>query len=389
MQETSPISISPISVGIVADDLTSAADGAVAFLGKAGAPLILRSSAAVPDQAVVAIDANSRTLAAAGAALTTATAIAALRNRSILFKTIDSTLRGHVREEIAAAFRASGRRRLVIAPAFPEAGRLTDGGLQTIHGIPVSQSDYGRDPVHPARTSTIAELIESSLSRVVVVAKDQEAGTIDEADALILDADSQETLNRQAARFPDPGDILWVGSPGLAIALAALVPVAATRDTMQDIKVRRTLIVAGSANPVTHAQCGTMQDQGIPVIERMADAPADARIVCLRAPSARRTDPATLLTALAGEASASVMQDRYDSVIATGGETMAAILDRLGITGFTLVGEMEPGFPVGRTTRAHGSPLVIAMKAGGFGSPDTLLRAAQALSGERISGKVY
>ena len=32
------------------------------------------------------------------------------------------------------------------------------GGIQTVNGIPVSQSVYGRDPVHPAGTSHIADL---------------------------------------------------------------------------------------------------------------------------------------------------------------------------------------------------------------------------------------
>jgi len=383
---TSMNKTSHISVGIVADDLTSATDGAAPFLGKAGAH-ILRSPSAAPDRTVVAIDTNSRALAADKAAVATATAISAVKDRSILFKTIDSTLRGHLGEEIAAAFQASGRAKLVVAPAFPETGRLTDGGIQMVHGVPVSKSDYGRDPVHPARRSSIAELIDPSLGRVVVVAKDQETGAIDEADVLILDADSQETLNRQVARFPDPGDILWAGSPGLALALAARMPAAATSDTMADLKAQRVLIVAGSANPVTHAQCDALRAQGTPVVGQMAEAPADACIVCLRAPFTRRTDSAILLTELAGEASTSIMQHRYDAVIATGGETMAAILNRLGITGFTLIGEVEPGFPVGRAAQANGSPLVIAMKAGGFGSPDTLLHAAKVLSGAAISGK--
>jgi uncharacterized protein YgbK (DUF1537 family) len=378
-----------ISIGIVADDLTSATDGAAPFFGKVSAPLIMRSLDSPQDQAVVSIDTNSRALSAKEAGDATATAISVLKDRFILFKTIDSTLRGHISEESAAAFRASGRRKLVIAPAFPDAGRMTVGGVQLVNGIPVSQSDYGRDPVHPARTSSIADLIEPSLGRSVVLAKDasDEPRSIEDADILILDADSQQTLNQQVARLPDPGDVLWVGSPGLAIALAALLPAAVINDATPDTMSGRVLIVAGSANPVTHAQCDLLQAQGISVIAHMADAPADARLACLRAPLARRTDPAALLDQLAGDASMAVTQYGYDTVIATGGETMASILDRLGVTGFTLIGELEPGFPVGRAARADGSRFVIAMKAGGFGSPTTLLRAVETLSGAAISGK--
>jgi uncharacterized protein YgbK (DUF1537 family) len=378
-----------ISIGIVADDLTSATDGAAPFFGKVSAPLIMRSLDSPQDQAVVSIDTNSRALSAKEAGDATATAISVLKDRFILFKTIDSTLRGHISEEIAAAFRASGRRKLVIAPAFPDAGRLTVGGVQLVNGIPVSQSDYGRDPVHPARTSSIADLIEPSLGRSVVLAKDasDEPRSIEDADILILDAESQQTLNRQVARLPDPGDVLWVGSPGLAIALAALLPAVVVNDATPDTMSGRVLIVAGSANPVTHAQCDLLQAQGISVIAHMADASTDAHLACLRAPLARQTDPTALLTQLTREASIAVMHHGYDTVIATGGETMTAILDGLGVTGFTLIGELEPGFPVGRAARADGSPLVVAMKAGGFGSPTTLLRAVETLSGAAISGK--
>jgi 4-hydroxythreonine-4-phosphate dehydrogenase len=82
---------------------------------------------------------------------------------------------------------------------------------------------------------------------------------------------------------------------------------------------------------------------------------------------------------LAEQAATVVARQDYDVVIATGGETMAAILDRLGVSRFILTRELEPGFPVGRAERADGSALTIAMKAGGFGSPSTLLDAARDL----------
>ena len=90
---------------------------------------------------------------------------------------------------------------------------------------------------------------------------------------------------------------------------------------------------------------------------------------------------------LAEQAAAAVARHDYDAVIATGGETMAAILDRLGISRFILTRELEPGFPVGRAERADGSSLTIAMKAGGFGSPSTLLDAARDLLAKPSSQK--
>ncbi|CAN7685257.1 four-carbon acid sugar kinase family protein [Pararhizobium sp. LjRoot238] len=374
-------------VGIIADDLTSATDGAAAFLAKGHAPLIKRNADGPENGAVVSIDTNSRASAIWQATKATADAVSALSNARLLFKTIDSTLRGHIRVEVAAAFRASGRSRLVIAPAFPEVGRLTVGGIQTVSGIPVSQSVYGCDPVHPAGTSHVANLIDPSLGRPIILAPDSFGDAATNASILILDADSQDVLNRQVASIPDPETVLWVGSPGLAIALASLVPAVPDGRPVTGKAAGRVLIVAGSANPVTRAQCETLRAQGVPVVTDMADAPGDARVICLRAPLQRQANASALMANLAGQAAASVVRHDYDAVIATGGETMAAILDRLGVTRFFLTCELEPGFPVGRAERVDGASITIAMKAGGFGSPSALLDAARGLLAKPLSRK--
>ena len=277
---------SSLLVGIIADDLTSATDGAAAFLAKGYAPLITRKVDRLDDEAVASIDTNSRASDISKATKATADAVSALSNARLLFKTIDSTLRGHIREEVAAAFRASGRSRLVVAPAFPEAGRLTIDGIQTVNGIPVSESVYGRDPVHPAGTSYIADLIDASLGTPIILAANSSGDAATNASILILDADSQDVLNRQVASIPDPETVLWVGSPGLAIALASLVPAAPDGLPLTGGAAGRVVIVAGSANPVTHAQCDALRAQGVPIVTDLADAPGDAPVVCLRAPLA-------------------------------------------------------------------------------------------------------
>lgn len=378
--------VSPL-VGIIADDLTSATDGAGAFLLKGYVPLIKGLDAAMETTSVISVDTNSRALSASDAAKVTADAASSLANARFLFKTIDSTLRGHIREEIAAAFRASGRSTLVIAPAFPEAGRLTVCGIQTVHGIPVSESSYGRDPVHPAKSSNIADLIDPSLDTAVILAPTS-VDPIPNATVLILDAETQDELNRQVARIANPETVLWVGSPGMAIALSSLVPPMPTEHPAAGEASSRVLIVAGSANSVTHAQCDILQSQGVPVVTQLADAPKDARVVCLRAPSLLHDSPETVVADLAAQASLAVTRRDYDVVIATGGETMAAILDRLGINRFFLSRELEPGFPVGRAKVSDGTALSIAMKAGGFGSPSTLLDAANAVLANPLSQRL-
>ena len=49
--------------------------------------------------------------------------------RALLFKKIDSDLRGHVGEEVSAAMDASRARIAIVAPAFPAMGRTVEHGM--------------------------------------------------------------------------------------------------------------------------------------------------------------------------------------------------------------------------------------------------------------------
>ena len=132
---------------------------------------------------------------------------------------------------------------LVFAPAFPAAGRTTVGGVQLVDGIPVSETIYGRDPVHPARHSRLIDLVPSSIGSVV-----------------ILDAATQEELDAQIEALPQPESILWVGSPGMAAALAKRLapgrPCGPTAVASGDI-----LVAIGSANPRSHRQADAIAQE--------------------------------------------------------------------------------------------------------------------------------
>ena len=82
-----------------------------------------------------------------------------------------------------------------------------------------------------------------------------------------------------------------------------------------------------------------------------------------------------MLAGLVRQARRALMAHSFDALIATGGDTMAALLDAQGIHAFTLLSELEPGFPLGVTGLAgRDRSLLLAMKAGGFGGPDTARR---------------
>ena len=104
---------------------------------------------------VLAYDAASRGLAAEAAAGRHADVLARLSEPGrLLFKKIDSTLRGQPAAETAAALAhlksRSGSAFGVFAPAFPATGRTTVDGRVLVEGRPLEQSEvWRRDHSYP------------------------------------------------------------------------------------------------------------------------------------------------------------------------------------------------------------------------------------------------
>lgn len=338
------------TLAIIADDLTSAADGAAPFVARGLTASIGRRRLPAQAADVIAVDSGSRSATPAQACSAVAQWSAQLANCTVMYKTVDSTLRGHVTQELEACFKASGRTSLVFAPAFPAAGRTTVGGIQRVDGIPVAESAYGRDPVHPARHSALAELVPDCIPEVT-----------------LLDAVTQEELDAQVAAIEDPASVLWVGSPGMALALARRFAPAETPPSSIDGIGGDVLIVIGSANPRSHRQADRVRNVG--------------GVTVLRAPGTRADDPAVVLRRIAENAARTFQDPRFGALVATGGDTMEAILDLLGVHEFDIQQELDPGFPLGHARLGDGRSCLLAMKAGGFGTDDALERAVARLHG--------
>ncbi|MGK5552410.1 four-carbon acid sugar kinase family protein [Actinomadura kijaniata] len=369
----------PAGIAVLADDLTSAGDGAAPFRRAGHRARILLSASAGAPGGVTAVDLGSRLLDEADAATRVREAARLFAGSGLLVKTVDSTLRGHVAAEVHAAWEGSGRRAAVVAPAFPAEGRVTVGGVQHVDGVPVHLSAYARDPVHPVRGSDLAELFPAAV--LAERAADVPA-LVDAGKMVVCSAVSDADLDRLVAAVPRPDEVLWAGSPGLAAALARAHPGPDGAAPAAPPPVRRLLVVAGSANPVTRRQLAALRALGgVPEVV-VGDPAATARrlrelpgpVLTLRAPAERRP-PAAITRALAAVVSGLVEDGFVDALVLTGGATAVAVLSALGVTGLDLLDEPEPG-------AARGVPLErprpsVLMKAGGFGDDAMLHRLSR------------
>ena len=85
---------------------------------------------------------------------------------------------------------------------------------------------------------------------------------------------------------------------------------------------------------------------------------------------------------LAGVAAKSHAEAPFDAWIVTGGETARRLLQALGASGITLLGEAAPGMPLSRVEGGSAAGAFLVTKAGGFGGPDALALLADRLRGQ-------
>lgn len=384
-------------IGIIADDLTSAADGGAPFARAGHGVAVGFGQGALPagDVDVLALDLDSRRGSPGEAAARVGRAAAVLGPLPLLYMTVDSTLRGHVGVQVAAALQASGRRIVVVAPAFPAGGRATVGGVQLVDGLPVHRTRFGQDLRNPVRQSRVARLFDGlGLGPAVELASTAFhegaplAGVQRGARVIVADAATDADLDALVMSMRGHDSVLWVGSPGLAHALARAHP--GTRAPWDQPRATRPLVVVGSLHPSSRAQVaalvGARQARtvqpgvagGIGRADAAGGGPSTVPLI-VHSPCAVSDDPAAVAATLGHAVQQLVCECAVDGLIATGGDTALAAARALGAAGMSLWGEVEPGIPVGTLIGPH--PFPVITKAGGFGDDGTLARLWDALRG--------
>ena len=154
---------------MLADDLAGAHDAAIPFAKRDFAVAVVSDPGRLDrfDSAdLVVLNTNTRSCGEAEAADRVRGACEAIKSRSgrLIYKKIDSTLRGHVGFEIDLVSDMMDFGLTVCAPAFPEMGRTTVGGYQLLHGVPVRGRDMA-GPDIPPQHAFIPDLLDNGCGR--------------------------------------------------------------------------------------------------------------------------------------------------------------------------------------------------------------------------------
>ena len=383
-------------IAIIADDLTGAADAGVQFV-RAGyrAGVVFHGGAAPSaDIDAVSFDTDSRNMPAGFAAKRVLDVAGAVRGARVVYKKLDSTLRGNVAAELAAAFGVSGRTRVIVAPAFPEARRTTVGGNQLVRGVAVDETEMHDDPQTPVREAHVPTLLADAFSSVGTLGAEDVADpervrlALEGNECVVADAECDSDLGALVRAVPDPTRVLWAGSAGLAHALGSVYPGPRAGDVGERrAQSRPVLVVVGSLSGVAREQVRRLVEEygDISVEAAGDDAVVMAREVLsggtcavVHSPEEQNASGEAVVGTLAGVVGRLSEERLFGGLIMTGGATAVGVARRLGATGIELEGEVEAGVPVGALIGPNSYPVVT--KAGGFGGPDTLVRAVQVLA---------
>jgi 2-keto-3-deoxygluconate transporter len=403
---------------ILADDLAGAADGAAAC----GEALVVLRDGEAGDAEVIAIDANTRCLGAEEASREMRRLVQRYaRGGRVLFKKVDSTLRGHVAAELVAVLQARSemlrdRPVAVFAPALPAQGRVVLDGELRVHGVPLEKTDAWKRERGGARSDVMAMLASLGLRttglRLATVRsgtsalKKAMASAAQYAEVVICDAETDADLAAIALASKVLGErAVWVGSSGLARHLpgplgsnsqrSAAVPKFAS-----EFVLGPTLYMVGSMTEMAREQAVRLSAvQGletlrIPAAILLAEAWAAEKrrmelalesgqdlLVLPRCDAPLTYDQGTELLGAMGRFVAGCA-DRVGGLVATGGETARAVLDAWGVAQLRVRGEVETGVAFSATEGGR-RVVPVVTKAGGFGDAETLVRCGEFLRGLR------
>ncbi len=328
----------------------------------------------------------------------------------LIYKKMDSTLRGNITEEIKAVYDSMKPQLIVFAPAFPKQGRTTLKGVHLVNNIPVDQTQFGKDTRKPVKTAIISAYFESVFKKYKhVFLEELRSGKVlelvREYEVLSFDVENDIDLRSIVdSVLACDKSVVWVGSAGLAEYIAY-------SSIFGDISGKPVLFVVGTLNDVTRAQINELikflksrlvlinlnsliedfeaeSKRIISEVKKALEWSEDIIITTsysleqveqgrnlAKKLSMTLTDLGLLISRKIGELVNLLISNfgsnKFSGLFLSGGDVALAVLNELNIDFVKVVGEIEPGLPLLKYDNTY-----LVTKAGGFGRKDTLIKVA-------------
>ena len=397
---------------IVADDFTGANDTGVQLKRRGVPTSVVFSSEFIASEGSFVLDTESRALGPEEAAAAVRAGLKGVDLTAFgrVMKKVDSTLRGSVAAEIKAVDELYGSELVVFAPALPDLGRTTVGGVHLLKGIPITRTELAKDPKTPVTEDNITKLLEAVYDEPVThISEDQvSAGEIDFSAGRVFTCDSATNADLRSiiqAAVATGKRTLWVGTAAMADHLLGV-----------EVDVPPALAVVASVSAVSREQVNFAAGEGIPLVsvpipelltgeqkletyvaqtvallQEGKDAILASSASCNRAELDRSVAVGEKLNMTREQVSgytqmvmgrmtkAILEQTPISGMFLTGGDTAPGFFMEARSLGSSIVTEIAVGIPMMRLSGGPFAGLKVVTKAGAFGKEDAITFALRKL----------
>ena len=358
---------------ILADDLTGACDAAVQFRMRGVTTVVTVTPEFLLPSSwdVFAVNCETRDLVARERERRIRKVARNLASHSpkLVFKKIDSMMRGNPGFEILAAMDAFDCDIALITPAFPEMGRFVrDGYLQVdsqSSWLPIEVAGHlrmqGLDTCLHVSAADLSSAIEGGERYISVDTTCRE-----DLDAVVMTA------------LPSNRRILWAGSAGLASAVASAIFSASPRLRAPPPRTGLpVLFCIGSDHPVTAAQVSALARHYSLQVFEAAQTSAGQIIETLG--QGKHVIVALDCREISSEQIQRLFQEvklRVSALALSGGTTAALVCGALQAAAIDLQDEIITGLPWGFLMGGCWDRIPVATKSGAFGGSRALIQLA-------------
>ncbi|MEZ0537848.1 four-carbon acid sugar kinase family protein [Caldicellulosiruptoraceae bacterium PP1] len=423
-------------IGVVADDITGANDIGIMFAKKGLLTIVISYDVARElnkqsiNADIIIIDTNSRfdTEKVAYEKAYNSTKILKEIGCDKFYKKTCSVFRGNVGAEFDAMLDALNEKNGYVVAAFPKNGRQTLYGIHYVHGKKLEHSEFRKDPMHPMTESYLPNIVSKQTKRTIGVLniedlrndKEYVKKIVQEKEKilsyLIFDCENQEDLRKIAELIYNKR--VFMGSSAIAEELADLIfknPIGLKGINLPKKNNYGILCAAGSLMPQTKRQIEHLKSLELPyiVIDTTKIFDETIRINLIDEISDRLAkilengQDAVVYTAnsqeeveetksigrkkglseveilnLVSSTLADIVKKTKEKlpinrIVVAGGETSAAVCNKLNINKMIVWKEIQSGLP---SCVSEGSDnIMLVLKSGSFGSDDFLKEAIEHL----------
>lgn len=318
----------------------------------------------------------------------------------IIYKKVDSTLRGNIVSEIEALDEVYKPELIIFAPAFPDINRTTIRGIQKLNDVRIVETEVAKDPKKPVKEDNINMLLQNEFEEKVFhfsleeVRKENinfNSGRIYTFDV----ENNKDMLNIVSSALNTDKKILWVGSAGMA-------------DSILKIKkpFKPCIGLVGSISGVSRQQLKYAEGCGIEIlkisisellkkkaidgyINSSLKVLKDGRDLIITSSYEReeyeesisvgkdigitKEDVSIYTQSILGEIVEKIIkQVEVSGIFLTGGDTAIGFINKIQASGSSIIEEVSTGMPLMRLMNGEFNGLKIITKAGAFGEEDAI-----------------